>query len=212
MSKKRSLKTHVDKLVPKLNARIGKLRRAINCLPRTSMRTVAKATVGGAIQSCLLTAMDPIRERGDAQIDRLQRSLNNAARVVLRKGRHDRTSSKELMSELQCDSVRKQATVKLFKAAYKVHSTNGTMKYLAHTSTDKPKIERTRRDKYRNLLPEWPDGHSLTWKTRSAWNVLEELDLRLTKTAKTIEEFESLIRANYDKIENQIFARRSKRG
>ena len=212
LSKRRSLKTHVDKLVPKLNARIGKLRRAIRCLPRTSMMTVAKSTVGGAIKSCLLTAMDPINERGDAQISRLQRSLNNAARVVLRKGRNDRTSSETLMGELQCDSVRKQATVKLFKAAYKVHSTNGAMWYLAQTDTDKPRIQRTRRDKYRNLLPEWPEGHSLTWKTRSAWNILEEVNLPLAKEADTVEEFEAMIRANYDKIENQIFARRQKRG
>ena len=116
------------------------------------------------------------------------------------------------MGELHCDSVRKQATVKLFKAAYKVHSTNGTMWYLAQTDTDKPRIQRTRRDKYRNLLPEWPEGHSLTWKTRSAWNILEEVNLPLAKEAETVEEFEVMIRANYDKIENQIFARRQKRG
>ena len=212
LSKRRSLKTHVDKLVPKLNARICKLRRVRNCLPLSSLKTVAKATVGGAIQSCLLTAMDPIRERGDAQINRLQRSLNCAARVVLRKGRSDRTSSSELMKELQCDSVRKQATVKLFKAAFKVHSDTGTMKYLATTDTDKPASERLRREKYKNLLPEWQDGHSLTWKSRSAWNILEELNLSRIKQATSVGVFESLIRANYTEIENQIFARRSKRG
>ena len=62
------MKTHVDKTVPKLNAKIGVLRRVLNVLPKQARAKIAVATVGGVIQSSLLSAIDPIYKKGDQQI------------------------------------------------------------------------------------------------------------------------------------------------
>ena len=84
-SKSRSLRIHLEKTIPKLNQKVGVLRRISKTLPKQSLKMIARATVGGVIQSCALSALDPVNQRGKGQIERLQRVYNAAARVALKK-------------------------------------------------------------------------------------------------------------------------------
>ena len=206
ISKKRSMRTHVDKTVPKLNAKIGVLRRVLNVLPKQARAKIAVATVGGVIQSSLLSAIDPIYKKGDQQIKRLQRIYNSAARLTLRKRRRDQTSTDELMSAMGTESVRKSATVRLMKAAYQIYSEGGNMKYLAGMDGDEKVAKRNRRGANARLLPEWKEGQSLTCKARGAWNTLERCGLSHLKESDTIKVFEKGVRDNYNKIWESIQA------
>ena len=211
-SKSRSLKTHLDKTIPKLNQKIGVMKRISKTLPKQALKTIAKATIGGVIQSCALSALDPVNQRGRGQIERLQRVYNAAARVALKKRHGDKTGADILMAELGSDSVKKMAIVRLMKAAYGIHGENGPMSYLRHFEGDPRAAKRERRDRYKDLLPEWIEGRSLTLKSRIAWNLLEVAGLSPLKVCPTAAKFEREVRLNYDKLVEAIENRWVNRG
>ena len=60
-------------------------------------------------------------------------------------------------------TLRKSATIKLMKgASARVHSVEGNMSYLARLEGDDEGPNRNRREEYKGLLPECPEGLSLT--------------------------------------------------
>ena len=204
IGKTRSHKTHTDKLMTKLNQKIGILRRLSKNLPCDMLKTIAKSTVGGSIYASAISAFDPIYKAGSKQIDRLQRALNASARVVLRKPRNDRTSSEELMDKLGCDTVRKTITLKLFRSAWNIYAETGSMKYLAGLWGDDKVANRARRGLNRTRLPEYMEGRSLTCKARAAWNVLDEAGLSSLKRCEDENSFARQCRKNYSLISSAI--------
>ena len=200
ISKRRSLKTHIDKIAPKLNAKIGVLRRILNVLPIKARKQVAMSTVGGVIQSCSLSAIDPIYKKGNQQILRLQRIYNAAARLTLRKRRRDLLSTEELMKELGTDTVRQSATVRMMKAAYQIYGPEPTLGFLADLEGDEKIAQRERRGLNAKLLREWKEGLSLTAKARGAWNILEKSGLSKIKESPSLKVFEKEVRAGYSAI------------